>query len=159
MLSAPADTSRSSAPLRQAARRGLTLAEVILALGVLAVGILTLVGYMTTIHRAAREGKNQAMATMHARSILERVRDSATEFALAATPAGYTQTRNEVLLAGEAAPENNEETRRGATVFNCTARAQTITTDIYSIVVDVRWAEQGRERKVVLESRATRPPR
>jgi Tfp pilus assembly protein PilE len=138
-------------------RRGLSLSEIIVALGVLAIGILTVVGYITTIHRAAREGKNQAMATMHARSILEKVRDSNPEFQQALTPAGYQVTREEVLLEGEELEANNEAGRRSPTVFQCQARATHLASDIYSVVVRVNWQEHGRPREVVLESRAQRP--
>ncbi len=135
----------------------MSLTEVLIALSLLLVAILTMVGYITSIHRASREAKHQAVASMYARSALEQLRDSQADFEAAGEPQGLTFTRSEVLLDGEAAAENNEVGRQAATEFTVLSRTEPISGSIYSMVVQVRWEESGREREVVLESRGQRP--
>ncbi len=55
-------------------RPGFTLGEMILALGISALGLLTLVLLVSTIWRAASEGKYHSAASSHARRTLERLR-------------------------------------------------------------------------------------
>lgn len=135
------------------------MAEILLALLILLIAILTMVGYTVTIHRAAKEGKHQALATVQARALLERVRDYPPMFMQANDPAGYTETRTEYLLDTETDTSKNEAGQRAAATFELEARANPITNDIYGLVVTARWDDDGRTRNVVLESRMKRPYR
>ncbi len=136
---------------------GLTLAEIVAALGILTIAVITMVSYFATIHRAAREGKNQGIATMQARTILEKLRDSPSAFAVAKTSEGYRETHEELLLENETDPEKNEVGRKSAMVFEGEGKAVLVAGEIYSLVVIVRWTEEGRQRNVVLESRTQEP--
>jgi Tfp pilus assembly protein PilV len=137
--------------------RGLSLLEVLIAFLILLIAVLTMVGYTATIHRAASESRNQALASMEARSLLERTRDFAPVFEAAAETGGYTETKTEYLLGDEESPEDNEEGRRAAMSFTMTSRTEHVAGDIYRIEVTATWEEQGRVRTVVLESRGVRP--
>lgn len=143
---------------KRQSQSGMSLGEVMVALAILLVAILTMVGYIATVHRAAREGKSQAVATMYARSMLERVRDSQADFQQAASPAGLQETRQEVLLSGEANPHHNETGKKGAMTYNLDGRAALVGGHIYSLVVRVTWSEASRRREIVLESRGLAPP-
>jgi type IV pilus modification protein PilV len=142
--------------LRNHHSRALSLIEVLVAFLVLLVAVLTLVGYTTTIHRAAKEGKRQALASMEARSMLERIRDAPSAFAQAVTPEGLSETKLEYLLDSESDETKNEAGRMAAAQFRVLGRAEQVAGEIYRVVVAVQWAEDGRERQVVLESRMVR---
>lgn len=145
--------------LRRRRARGLSLLEVLVAFLILLVAVLTMVGYVATIHRAASESKNQAVASVEARALLEELRDSEIEFVQAASASGLQTTRTQYLLDGESESTNNEVGREAATVFRLDARANHISSDFYGLVVSAHWEEEGRTRKVVLESRSLRPGR
>ena len=130
--------------------------EILVSFGILLIAILTLVGYTTTIHRAAKEGKRQALASAEARTLVEKIRDYPVIFEQAATPAGYTETRTEYLLDGESNPEDNEVGREAATNFLLLAKAEHVIGEIYAVVVTVEWEEEGRLRQVKLENRMER---
>lgn len=145
-------------------KSGVSLAEVILALGVFAIGVLALIAYLVTTHRAAKESKHQAIATMFARTLLEKTRDSADRFKQATAAGGYTEDFQEQLLKDESgtAPDDDEQTRIGKLTFTghiiATPTASTLPSDgIYSLVVKVQWQEQGRNREAILESRTLKP--
>ena len=112
-----------------------------------------MVGYTGTIHRAAHEGKRQAMASVEARSMLERIRDYPVAFKQALLPEGLEDTRSEYLLSGESDESDNEQGRMSAASFHLVGKAALISGNVYSVVVSAEWTEDGRERKVVLESR------
>lgn len=137
---------------------GVSLLEVIIAFGILLVAVLTMFGYVATIHRAASESKHQALASMEARALVERIRDFPPMFLQAATdPAGYTETRQEYLLEGEVDARDNEVGRQGATQYELVGRAAHVREDIYRLTVRASWEEEGRVRQVVLETRMVRP--
>ncbi len=135
----------------------MSLAEVMVAATILLVAVLTMVGYTATIARAARESKSQALASMYARSLLERIRDSRPEFDAAGVGPGIVVDQDEVLLTGEALAGHDEVGREGATRFELVGQTRVLTAGIYSLVVTVSWMESGRTRRVILESRAPRP--
>lgn len=145
--------------LKTRSNAGVSLLEILVAFLILLVAVLTMVGYTTMIHRAASEAKRQAVATMEARSLLERARDYTPIFLYAASPLGYQETKTEYLLDGEVAAEDNEVGRKSAAQYQMDARAQHISGTIYGIVVTATWLEDGRQRQVVLESRMHRPDR
>lgn len=134
--------------------RGLSLLEVLVAFGILLVAVLTLVGYTTTVHRAAREGKRQSLASVEARTMLERIRDFPEAFERASQPGGLTEIRSEYLLEDQADERANEAGRQAAAQFTITGVVTPLHEEICKVVVTVSWHEDGRPRQVVLESRA-----
>ncbi len=131
-----------------------SLLEVIIAFLILLIAILTMVGYTAMIHRSASESKHQAQASMEARSLLERVRDFPPLFEQALNdPDGYQETKIEYLLDDEDDPTKNEVGRKAAATFRLQARVFPITDEMYRIVVTGVWDDDGRQRRVTLESR------
>lgn len=139
--------------------RGLSLVEIMIAFLVLLIAVLVLVGYATTVHRAAKDGKRQALASMEARSMLETIRDYGAAFDQAATPDGLTDTKSEYLLDGEADSSKNEAGRMAAAEFHILGRVEPLSGEVHRVTVTVEWQEDGRPRKIELESRAIRPNR
>ncbi len=131
--------------------------EVLIAAALLLITILTMVGYIVTVHRAATEGKRQALASMEARTMLERAKGWEPLFEAACQPGGWSETKTEYLLDGEAAAEDNEKGQKSAAEFRLRVTARHIAGDIYSLTVTSSWDEDGRPREVILESRAVRP--
>jgi type IV pilus modification protein PilV len=136
--------------------RGISLVEILIAFLILLVAVLTMVGYTTTIHKAASEGKRQALASMEARSMLERIRDFPGAFDQANTPAGLTDTKAEYLLEGEADTTKNEAGRKSAAQFHLTGKVRQVEGEVFAVAVTAEWDEDGRHRQVVLESRMVR---
>lgn len=124
-----------------------------MAFAILLVAVLTMVGYTGTIHRAAHEGKRQALASVEARSMLERIRDYPGAFEQALLPEGLEDTRSEYLLSGETDESDNEVGRTSAALFHLVGKVAPVAGHVHSVVVTATWTEDGRERKVVLESR------
>lgn len=136
--------------------RGFSLLELLVAFLILLVAVLTVVGYTTTVHRAANEGKRQALASIEARAMLERIRDFPDAFAQAATPQGLTEVREEYLLDDESNASKNEAGKKAAARFHLLGRVTPVSGEVYSVVVSAEWSEDRRPRKVVLESRMIR---
>ncbi len=147
---------RSGRPGQAPRQRGFSLLELLVAFMVLLVAVLTVVGYTTTVHRAANEGKRQALASVEARAMLERIRDFPDAFDKAASPAGLTDERDEYLLDDEADASKNEVGKKDAARFRLLGRVAPISGEVYSVVVTAEWSEDRRPRKVVLESRMIR---
>lgn len=135
---------------------GVSVLEILISLLILLVAILTMVGFTVLIHRSATESRRQAIASVEARSLLERARDSTLIFD-AALSGGYTELTSEALLSGEVDSEDNEQGNQSSARFRLEARASHVSGEIYNVVVEAFWTEDGRDRRVVMESLATRP--
>lgn len=133
--------------------RGLSLLEVLVAFLILLTAVLTLVGYTTTVYRASSEGKRQALASIEARSMLERIRDFPDAFEQASQPGGLSETRSEYLLDGEADATKNETGRKSSAQFEVIGTVIPLHGEVHQVVVTVNWQDDGRPRQVVLESR------
>lgn len=144
-------------PVHTQGPAGLSLVEVLIAAALLLITILTMVGYIVTVHRAANEGKRQALASMEARTLMERAKGWSPLFEAACQPNGWSETKTEYLLSGEAAAEDNELGHKSAATFRLQVKARHIAGDIYSLTVSSSWDEDGRPREVILESRTIRP--
>ena len=144
---------------RNARARGLSLVEVLIAFAILLIAVLVMVGYATTVHRAAKFGKRQALASMEARTMLETIRDYPVAFAQAATSEGLTDSKAEYLLDTEAEAGKNEADRMSAAQFQVLGRVEPLSGEVHRVVVRVEWQEDGHPRQVVLESRAIAPNR
>lgn len=124
--------------------RGLTLAELIVAMALASLSVLALVAYFAAMHKASAEGHSQASASTTAGEILERLRVD-PEF-LATVEAQPVFQVTEPVGAGK--------TTREPRVF--TVQVAMVRRDAEGryrdVAVEVRWNEQGRDRKVVLET-------
>lgn len=138
-------------------RSGFSLLELLVAFLILLVAVLTVAGYTTTVHRAANEGKRQALASVEARAMMERIRDFPDAFDKASSVDGLTDVRAEYLLEGEADATKNEAGKKDAAQFRLLGRVAPVSGEVYSVVVTAEWAEDRRPRKVTLESRMVRP--
>jgi Tfp pilus assembly protein PilV len=127
--------------------RAVTLPEILIALAVAAVALLTLVLFIGVIHRASREGKSQATASTIARSHLERLRADTEFFNEVKANNPWEADKTEVLSA-------NQSSRMSATSFHIRVGLTPMASnDRYQEAeVLVTWTEQGRERKVRLVS-------
>lgn len=120
--------------------------------------VFTMVGYTALVHRAASEGKHQALASVVARNLLERVRDHHPFFEQALNdPDGYREVHIEALLTEEFDGRTAEVDRKAAAEIQLTAKVEPVTDRIYRLVVTAHWTEDGRPRQVVLESRCGVP--
>ncbi len=117
-----------------------------------------MVGYTALVHRTATEGKRQALASVVARNLLERVRDHQPLFEQALNDAdGYLEVHTEDLLSEADDGRLAEAERKAATEIRLTAKAEPVNDRIYRLVVTAEWSEDGRPRRVVLESRCGVP--
>jgi Tfp pilus assembly protein PilV len=127
--------------------RAVTLPEILIALAVAAVALLTLVLFVGVIHRASREGKSQAAASTLARSHLEKLRANTEFFEEVKANNPWEIDTTEVL-------SQDQSTRMAATSFHLRIQLTPMASnDRYEEAeVLVTWQEQGRERRVELTS-------
>lgn len=128
--------------------RGLTLAEIMIALGVASIALLTLIMFVSMIYRAAREGKSQAAASSLARKSLERLRTDGEYFKEAASEEGLTAIEEFTVDPGTGAVNFT-------VVTHCTPIEDT-DERYYDAAVNVSW-EEGRDREVHLQTVLPRP--
>jgi prepilin-type N-terminal cleavage/methylation domain-containing protein len=128
-------------------KKGVTLPEILIALAVAAVALLTLVLFVGVIHRASREGKSQATASTIARTHLERMRSDPAFFKTVLLNTPWTDQVSEDLT-----PE--ERAQRAALNFQVSVSIDPLPSNdrYFEGKVQVTWAEEGRERRVRLES-------
>lgn len=131
-------------------KRGLSLGEIIVALGVASIALLTLAVFVSTIHRAVHEGKSQAAASTVARKVLERLRSDRDFFYTVRTaPGEYTEDQL-YWEADEIVPVR----------YHVEARLQDLAgapAGYYDAWVTVSWLEEHRRREVVLETFLPQP--
>jgi len=128
--------------------RALTLAEVMIALGVASIALLTLIMFVSMIYRAARDGKSQAAASTLARKSLERLRTDDEYFREAASEDGITAVEEFSVDPGTGVVNFTVVTR-------CTAIQHT-EERYYDAAVNVSWKED-RDREVRLNTVLPRP--
>lgn len=135
-------------------RRGLTLAEILIAVAVASVTLLTLVLFTSVIHRAAREGKSQAAASTMARTELERLRMDADFLTQVRDSGGLSLERTELLDA-------SQEGRVSPTVFTINIDLTPLSGSDRFLEAGVRvtWTEHYRQREVQLHSYLNDPTR
>ncbi|MBI3925758.1 MAG: prepilin-type N-terminal cleavage/methylation domain-containing protein [Armatimonadetes bacterium] len=128
--------------------RGLTLAEVVIAVAVAAVALLTLVLFTSMIHRVAREGKSQAAASTLAREAVERLRTDSEYFdqALAENPLEFEREQ----LIGQ-----SQQGKIAPTRFQVSVELEPMEGSgnrFFKTSVRVEWTEEHRDREVLLET-------
>ena len=142
--------SENSPTMVRTSSRGLTLGEIIVALGIASLAILTLAVYVSTVHRAAAEGKSQAGASTLARRVMERLRsDRAWFLAVQAAPEGFDEDQM-VWQPDEVVPVR----------YRVETRLQPLASapqGYLDATVTVTWLENHRQRRVVLETYLTAP--
>ncbi len=128
-------------------RRGLTLAEILIAVAVASVALLTMVLFTSVIHRAAREGKSQATASTLARTELERLRADPQYLRRVQDEAPFTVERTEVI-------DSSQRGRLAPTVFTVEITLTPLSSNDHFLesTVLVHWNESHRQRQVSLHS-------
>lgn len=131
-------------------KRGLSLAEIVVAIGVASIALLTLAVFVSTIHRAVREGKSQAAASIVARRVIERLRSDREYFhAVRTAPGEYTEDQL-YWEADEIVPMR----------YHVECRVQDLAgapAGYYDAWVTVWWLEEHRRRELVLETYLPQP--
>jgi type II secretory pathway pseudopilin PulG len=122
---------------------GLTLAEILLAIGVASISIIGVALVLATIWRAASEGKYQAAASNIARSRIEKMRGDDHFFEFVLQNAGSTVAK-EVLKV-----DDKIETEFETTITTTPLSAGS---GYFDVVVMVAWDQEHRKRSVKLET-------
>ena len=131
--------------------KGLSLAEVVIAIGVASLAVLTLAVFVSTIYRATHEGKSQAAASTVGRRAIERLRSDRAYFRTVRTATeGSFEEEQLYWQAGEVVPMRYHVTTRLEPVAGAP-------TGYYDASVMVWWIEEHRRREVVLETWLTQP--
>lgn len=122
-------------------RKGFTLPEVMVALMVFAIAVLSLMGVYLTVSQLAESSRNLAQAMADARVVLEGIRETSTGGLAGVTGTNWTSwavTKNLNVL-------NNES----VTVTSSGA-------DPLVVTVQVSWQERGRARLATVDTLVTR---
>lgn len=121
-------------------RRGINLAEIMLAVGILAVAMLALIGVFTSGLRLLAQSRDSQTATQLARQVLEQVRVSGNVPHNALTFDGSTPTP---AVAGF--PPAPYPTATVANLpFTLFVTTQPIRPDFVAVRVEVRWQQKHR---------------
>lgn len=128
--------------------RALTLAEIMISVGVASVALLTLIMFVSMIYRAAREGKSQAAASTLARKSLERLRTDTEFFEETTAEEGLTAIEEFTVDPGTGVVN--------FTVFTHCTPIYGTDERYYDAAVKVSW-EEGRDREVNLKTVIPRP--
>lgn len=125
-------------------RRGLSLAELVMALGLASLSVLSMVAYFGGMHKAAAEGHSQASATTVAVEVLERMGSDAAFLAQVTSTPSWTVTE----------PTREGDGRREARTFRVRVTQAPLDGErrYVDAVVRVDWREGGRTREIVLET-------
>ncbi|MBI3927779.1 MAG: hypothetical protein HY319_19720 [Armatimonadetes bacterium] len=129
-------------------RRAVSLVELVLALGVAAVVLLTLAVFIGTVHRNSREGKSHSIGSTLAVRMLEKLHSDPDFFeqVLEAPGSRLELTERQQFL---------EEGELSATKFRSRVSLLSIpgSEDRYfDALVQVDWAESGRQRSLKVET-------
>lgn len=133
--------------------RGVTLIEVVFALGVATVVLLTLAMFISTVHRNAREGKSQAIASVLTTRTLERLHSDEDFFNRVYGSQGSELVVTEVqqfYKEGNLAPIEFRIRASLAPLPDGENR-------YYDALVVVEWTEGGRVRKLAAETYLPNP--
>jgi hypothetical protein len=122
---------------------GLTLAEILLAIGVASISIIGVALVLATIWRAASEGKYQAAASNLARSRIEKMRGDQQYLTGVLQAAGPTVVKDIVKVDDKI--DTEFETK-------ITPTPLTGSTAYFDVVVQVSWDQEHRKREVKLET-------
>jgi len=121
-------------------RRGINLAEIMLAVGIVAVAMLALIGVFTSGLRLLAQSRDSQTATQLARQVLEQVRVSGNVPHNALTFDGSVPTPR---VAGFPPPPYPTATVANLP-FTLFVTTQPIRSDFVAVRVEVRWQQQHR---------------
>ncbi len=127
---------------------GLTLGEVIMAIALASIALLTLTLFTSVIHRINREGKQQALASTFARQGLERFRSDPDFQRQVVSNLPYTYTEQEQLPTAQAGNHT-------PTTFTVTIYASPLSGTqgrYYTTKVIVSWEDGKKKRQVQLDT-------
>lgn len=130
-------------------RRGLSLAELVMALGLASLSALAMVAWFGGMHKAASEGHSQASATTVAVEALERMQSD---------PAFLREvTLRPVFEVDE--PSHDPAAQRDPRRFRVEVRQAALDPErrYLDVTVLVSWREEKRRREVALETVLTPP--
>jgi Tfp pilus assembly protein PilV len=124
-------------------RRGLSLSEVILALAILVVAVISIASFVAAVYRSVKEGKYQAVASNIAKSELEHLRvDQAALSSL-------------ILHPAEGVKDQQVPIDDTVVTYHQTVTAQLLPSmgnRYVRLVSRVTWRQSSRDREVALET-------
>jgi hypothetical protein len=129
-------------------KRGLTVAEIILAMAVASLSVIGIASLITSVYRAVKDGKYQAVGSTLARQEIERLRGDKDDLVRLVNLPG-PETRIVALPVGDQ-----------ETAFNCTLRAvyaPSMENRYLDLTCAVRWEQHGMVREVRLETLLPKP--
>lgn len=121
------------------ARRGFTLVEVLTAVGLIAIGLLGLVGVRLYALRVASEAPHQQTASLIAETQLTQAEEKLRQ----------GQSLNQVRVAA------TRHAQHPLFEYEVQAALDSTLSNLVLLDVEVRWQDQGRERLFRLHSRFT----
>lgn len=137
-------------------RRGLSLIEVMIAIGVLAIGVLAVFGTLANSVRGESQAARLNDAVLWDRQLIAVIRSSNMAFNVP-LPYASTGPLNDSLPAGIGAPFGPNFTAGDG--FSRSIAIQQISTDtsdyhsgLVQITVDVFWSDHGAQRRVELQT-------
>ena len=129
-------------------RRGLSLSEVVLALAILVIAVISVASFVATVYKSVKEGKYQAVASTIAQSELERLRVDQSALRDLIARASYG-VKDQVVPVDDTTVTYHQRV---------TAEVQSAMGARYvKLVSRVTWRQSSRDREVVLESCYPRP--
>lgn len=132
------------------APRGLSLAEIVVAIGVASIAVMSLAVFVSTIYRAVHEGKSRAAAATVARRVIERLRSDREYFQSVRTaPGEYTEDQL-FWEADDVLPVRYHVEARVVDLAGAPA-------GYFDASVTVWWDEERRRREVTLETYLPQP--
>lgn len=126
-------------------KRGLTVLEILVATGIVAAGILALIGLFTQGLRAVRQAGDLTQATHVGREVLEAIRQGQRLHGFAFIPAGSYQFAGGPPAGAFPPPPYPERTVQGRH-YQIRVSGQQLSATLKSVVVEVAWSESQKIR-------------
>ena len=128
---------------RKVGRRGFTLIEVVMTIGIFAITTVALIGFYITVSVLNESSRNVTRAMADARAVLEGIRNSSASGLAAVTGTNWTSW----------AMNNNLDSLDQEAVSVAYANPAA---DPLNVTVRVNWSERGRARTAVVNTLVTR---
>lgn len=129
-------------------RRGLTISEMVLAFAILIIAVISVASFVVTVYRSVKEGKFQSVGSSLAQSELERLRNDAEALT--------ELTQNAATGVSDKTVDIDQVPIR----FHQVIMAQPVGSmgnRYLQVVATVEWEQNGRQRRVRLETCFPRP--
>jgi type II secretory pathway pseudopilin PulG len=149
---------------KRAARRGFSLLEILITTGVVAMGLLALLGVLAFSVRSSRTGEVASLAMGHSIQMIELIRSRNLDFAGGVVPPAANSGINDPpdqRRALDAYPFYNDfdpdlPFRRNISIQRM-GTSGNYDYEILLITVSVFWQENGQERSVTFEATHKKP--